>query len=109
MINTYTASWKAFSMVFQSFGSRSPESLMTWTNFAGISGRAELGRRKSLDSVEISKDKLNGVGTSDEAATGTGLDRVAEGTVGVSVQQWLREAQRPASLGLVPATQTGYL
>ena len=59
---------------------------MAWTNFAGIGGRPELGRRKStnVDSVELSEDTLDGVGTSEGAAAGTGVDRVADGTVGVS-------------------------
>ena len=50
-----------------------------------IGGRSELGRRKStVDSVEPSKDELDWVGTRDGAAAGTGVDGVAEGTVGVS-------------------------
>ena len=59
---------------------------MAWTNFAGIGGRPELGRRKStnVDSVEPSGDILDGVGTSEGAAAGTGVDGIVDGTVGVS-------------------------
>ena len=83
---------------------------MTWTNFAGIGGRPKLGRRKStnVDSVEPSEDTLDGVGTSAGAAAGTGVDEVADGTVGVSPTE-AEGGQWPASLGLVPAPQTGCL
>ena len=60
---------------------------MAWTNFAGICGRPKLGRRKSanVDSVEPFEDTLDGAGTSDGAAAGTGVDGVADGTVSVSL------------------------
>ena len=56
---------------------------MAWTNFAGIGGRPELGRRKStnVDSVEPSGDTLGRVGTGEGAAAGAGVDGVADGTV----------------------------
>ena len=72
-------------------GSRSPKStnlpsLMAWTNFTGIGWRPKLGRRKStnVDSVKPSEDTLNRFRTSEGAAAGTEVDRVADGTVGVS-------------------------
>ena len=60
---------------------------MAWTNFAGICGRPKLGRRKStnVDSIEPFEDTLDGAGTSDGAAAGTGVDGVADGNVGVSL------------------------
>ena len=77
--------WSLSASGSRSLKSTNLPSLMAWTKFGGIDGRPKLGKRKStLYSVEPSKDELDGVGTSDRAATATGVDGVAEGTVGVS-------------------------